>query len=103
MIRNLDESNFDMSKFENKTVLLDFGAEYCIGCAELEPILEELSEEYTTIDFYKIKADENMNISKIFKIKSLPTLVLLINNEINEYLPEFKTKETLKNILNRYI
>ena len=103
MIKLLNESTFDMDEFENKIVLLDFGAEYCTSCENLTPIIKELSEEYKNIDFYSIKADENINIAKQFRIMNLPTLILLINNEISECISGFQTKQTLKSILNKYI
>lgn len=103
MIKQLDESNFNMDQLNNNIILLDFGAEYCTGCKNLEPIVSELSREYKGIVFYKVEADKNLNISKKFKISNLPTIVILNNGEVSEYLSGFQPKQKLKDILNKYI
>ena len=52
-----DES-FDQAIKENKTILVDFWAEWCGPCRKVAPILEEISSEHN-LPVGKLNIDEN--------------------------------------------
>lgn len=56
--------------------LLKFSASWCGPCKVLEHTLEKLGIEHETIDI-----EENEKIAADYKIRSVPTLVLLDDNE----------------------
>ena len=72
---NTDE-DFKKAVTNGKPVLVDFGANSCIPCRQLRPILKEIDQELTgkakilVIDVYKYQ-----NLAKEYKIQLLPTLV----------------------------
>jgi thioredoxin 1 len=59
-----------------KPVLVDFGANSCIPCRQMRPVLKEVGAEYSEkakiliIDVYK-----NQNLAQEYKVLMLPTLV----------------------------
>jgi len=63
-----------------KPLLVDFGANSCLPCRQLRPILKELSKEFTgkaeilVIDVYKYQ-----HLAREYKIAALPTLVFFDN------------------------
>ena len=63
-----------------KPFLVDFGANSCLPCRQLRPILKEISKEYTgkaeilVIDVYKYQ-----HLANEYKIKAIPTLVFFDN------------------------
>jgi len=62
----------------NKPAILDFYADWCGPCKMIAPILEELSKEYNgKIDFYKIDVDKEPELSRSFKIQSIPSLLFI--------------------------
>lgn len=62
----------------NKPAVIDFYASWCGPCKRLLPILEELSTEYADkIDIYKVNVDEERELSALFGIRSIPTLLFI--------------------------
>lgn len=52
----------------------------------LAPVMEEVSEEFgDSVSFYNIDVDENMDIAQMYKIVSIPTLILLKKGEKSGY------------------
>lgn len=68
------ESNFKINK---DFIVLKFGATWCGPCKQINSLLEKLEKEFPTINFMSIDIEDVPEITKKFKIKSLPTLVLL--------------------------
>jgi thioredoxin 1 len=81
--------------------LVDFNASWCGPCKMLAPVLEELSEEITDIDFFSLDIDENPVLSVSNKIYSVPTLLLLKKGEVVAKTIGFSPKEELLEWLNQ--
>jgi thioredoxin 1 len=70
------EDEFKNALASGKPVLVDFGANSCVPCRQLRPILKEVSKEYPgkaeilVIDVYKYQT-----LAKEYKIMLIPTLV----------------------------
>ena len=66
-------------KFEGeKPCLIDFYADWCGPCKMVAPVLEELSEEYDgKLDIYKVNTEEQQELSAIFGIQSIPSLLFV--------------------------
>jgi thioredoxin 1 len=70
------EEDFKKALASEKPFLVDFGANSCIPCRQMRPILKEVDKEYSgktrvlVIDIYK-----NQNLAKEYKIQLIPTLV----------------------------
>jgi thioredoxin len=58
--------------------IIDFYADWCGPCRMVAPILEELSEEYKDkIVIYKVNTDAEQELSAVFGIRSIPTLLFI--------------------------
>jgi thioredoxin len=61
----------------DKTVLVDFGAEWCPPCKKLEPILKELQQSYgDKLVLLKIDGGSQTSIVKEMNIEEFPTLII---------------------------
>lgn len=77
-------------------VLLDFSAEWCGPCRQLEPILEKLSQEYQgKLVIARIDVDSNPDIPARFQVMGIPTLILFVKGQPAERLSGFMPRERL--------
>ncbi len=58
--------------------IIDFYADWCGPCRMVAPILEELSEEYKDkVLIYKVDTDAEQELSAVFGIRSIPSLLFI--------------------------
>ena len=63
-----------------KTVLLEFHAGWCEPCKWAEPVVKEVIDHFKGAVFlHKIDIDQHPELSRNFKVLSVPTFVLLRN------------------------
>lgn len=62
----------------DKPAIVDFYATWCGPCKATAPILEEIAQEYDgKIDVYKIDVDKSEELSALFNIRSIPSLLFI--------------------------
>lgn len=58
--------------------IIDFYADWCGPCKMVAPILEDLSNEYADkIVIYKVDTEVEMELSAVFGIQSIPSLLFI--------------------------
>lgn len=77
----MSKDNKDPLLKDNKLVLLDFWAEWCGPCIMMNPVLKEFVDQSDEITIAKVNADVQPAIVKEFKIRGLPTFVLMQNGK----------------------
>lgn len=102
----LTDDNFEeeVLKEANQPVLVDFGATWCPPCKMLEPIIEELAEDFEgKVKIGKIDVDQNKKYAVQYKVQSIPTLILFKNGEAVETLMGLQQKDKLAELLNKHL
>lgn len=77
--RIFDYENAAEWKFKGEVpAIVDFYADWCGPCKAVAPVLEELSASYDgKLVIYKVDTDKEMELSALFGIQSIPTLLFI--------------------------
>ena len=88
----------------DKTVLVDFWAEWCGPCKQIAPILEEIAEEQAgRLTVGKLNVDENPRVAASYGIVSIPTLSVFQGGELVKQIIGAKPKVALLKDLEAFI
>lgn len=81
-MRNVkSESDFQLG---SGICAVEFSAEWCGPCKRMEPTVEKLESEFKSAVFFSVDVDDVPSIAQKYKIRTLPTfLVLKDGQEIN--------------------
>lgn len=72
------EQNKDWKYEGDAPCLIDFYADWCGPCKIVAPVLEELQAEYgDSIHIYKVNTEEQRELSAMFGIQSIPSLLFV--------------------------
>jgi len=61
--------------------VIKFWATWCQPCKIFAPTVEKLDNEFENITFLSIDADQVAEVVKRYKIRSLPTLLIIVDGE----------------------
>lgn len=92
-------NNFDEVKNSEKTVLLDFYADWCGPCRMVSPLVDEIAEENDQYLVGKINVDEEPQLAQAFGVTTIPTLVVMKNGQIVEQSAGARPKEQILKML----
>ena len=81
-VLSITKDNFEEIKNSEKTVLLDFFADWCGPCRMVSPIVDEIAQENPQYLVGKINVDNEPELAGAFGVMSIPTLVVMKNGEI---------------------
>lgn len=99
----LDEKNFQ-NESASWVMLVDFWAEWCGPCQIMLPILADFESEMgNKIKVWKVNVDETPALAQEFRVRSIPTLIVLKDGKLVESMVWVKQKEELKAIVSKYL
>jgi thioredoxin 1 len=78
MLSITNESDFNVA---NGLYVIKFWATWCQPCKTFTPTVDKLDSEFEGITFLSVDADQVPAIVKQFKIRSLPTLLIVSDGE----------------------
>ena len=84
-------------------IVIDFYATWCRPCYVMKPIFESVANEYSHYYyFYRVNIEEEEEISEMFGIESIPTIVYIppksVNGKYFQTTGVIERRELIKNI-----
>ena len=103
--RSVTDATFDQEVINNdKTVLVDFWAEWCGPCRAVSPILDQIASEHADkIDIVKLNVDDNPALAAKYQITSIPAMKVFQKGEVVKTVIGAKPKPALEADLAAYL
>lgn len=80
---NMNKAQFEQFMLEEKPVLVDYWAPWCVYCRRIAPAYEKIAEEYgDQLVIGKVNIDEEPQLAEAEKIEVIPTLVLYSGGKV---------------------
>ena len=97
---NITKDNFhDEVMNSEKTVLLDFWASWCGPCRMVSPVVDEIAGERPDIKVCKVNVDTERELASVFKVMSIPTLVVMKEGKVVNRAMGARPKEEILELL----
>lgn len=94
-----NEAEFKTVLNENKSVFIDFYADWCGPCKMLRPILEEISDDRQDVKVVSINIDEEDELAEQFDVSAIPCVVLIKDGMEVDRSVGLKPREALEELL----
>ncbi len=96
----ITKDNFENEVLNSeRTVLLDFYADWCGPCRMVSPIVDAISEEHPEYKVGKINVDEENELATTFGVMSIPSLFVIKNGEVANQAVGARTKAQILDML----
>lgn len=99
MIVHLENANDFEKEIQGDLVIVDFYADWCGPCQMLAPVLEQLDGELP-VKIVKINTDFVPEVARMFRVMSIPTLLLFKDGKFVKrdlgYMPIERLREFIK-------
>lgn len=101
----VDDGSFETEVLQADTpVLVDFWAEWCGPCRMVAPVVELLASEYQgRLKVTKLNVDESPQTAGAYSIRSIPTLLLFKDGEVQEAAVGAQPKAALARLIDRHV
>ncbi len=103
MEKKFTTQNFDAEVLQSdKTVLVDFYADWCGPCKMMAPVVEALAEELADKAVIgKLNVDENEEIAMKYGVMSIPTLIVFKNGQAVDKKVGVQSREVIVSMIEK--
>ncbi len=98
-VMKVNKENFTEIKNSEKTVLLDFYADWCGPCMMVSPVVDEIARENPQYLVGKINVDNEPELTMEFGVVSIPLLVVMKDGKIVNQAVGARSKEQILALL----
>jgi thioredoxin 1 len=103
--RSVTDATFEQDVLNSeKTILVDFWAEWCGPCRAVGPILDQIAAEHADkIEIVKLNVDDNPQTAAKYQITSIPAMKVYKGGEVVKTVIGAKPKPALEADLAAYL
>jgi thioredoxin 1 len=96
-VKEVNAQEFEQIISESSVpVLVDFWAPWCAPCRMIAPIVDELAAENgEKLQVLKVNIDNEQAIARQFSIRSIPTLLIFKNGQVEDTLVGAMSKQAM--------
>jgi thioredoxin 1 len=102
---DVTDATFDSDVLKSdKTVLVDFWAEWCGPCKMVAPVLDEIAgENKDKLTVAKLDIDVNQKTAQAYQVMSIPTMIVFQNGKPVKQIVGARPKSALLSDLADYL
>lgn len=96
-IPQVGESNFQNEVIDSESpVLVDFTAVWCSPCKMLDPVVNQLAQEWTgKVKVVKLDVDDDSHLAMEYQVMGVPTLMLFVKGKPVQRVTGYQPKDRL--------
>ena len=99
-IQEINEKNYEeLVAGSERTVLLEFGAEYCAPCRALAPVLKRISDERGDVMVGAVDVEDSPSLAAKFGVMSVPAVIALSAGKVTGRLSGRISKEQVLGLI----
>lgn len=96
-VKEVNAQEFEQLISESSVpVLVDFWAPWCAPCRMIAPIVDEIAaDKGDSLQVVKVNIDDEQSIARKYSIRSIPTLLIFKNGQVQDTLVGAMSKQAL--------
>lgn len=84
---------------DKQITLVAFKAPWCGPCRAMEPVLNNISKSFSNVSFIEVNVDEDTELAVEYKVRQIPTLLLMEDNHEVDRLVGSHSAEQIKEFI----
>lgn len=89
----------NIDKIKNGNVLVDFYTATCGPCRAMNPVLEDISQEFTDVRVAKVEVTKNPEASQMYGVMSVPTVMFLKDSKVKAVSMGYSDKSKIRSMI----
>ena len=82
MLMTLTSQDFDQALSENKLLVIEFGADWCAPCNDIQRVMLSLQPDFPEFVFATVDIDKETSLAEEFQVLSVPSIMIVKNGAV---------------------